>query len=203
MSRRPSPHAAAPAAGPAGRRWIGAFLHAIGSVVRTLFVRQLRLRRVDGKLGVALEDKRNHDGETRAAAQADTRPQDLTLGELGALLDAAPKSRSSLRYLAAVEHGLKRKDAAGLFLYEVEPARLQAALRQLDGLAPAQPSVGLKALRVRLVDAIGVREQQQQRLEMLMPRSDLMQGNKIEVAEGSASDFDRASEQWRAKDPAP
>ena len=191
-----------PTAGSAWRLALSACLRSIGSVLRALFVHQLRLRRVDGKLAVALEDQRKPDGNAHATAQADTRPQDLSLGELGALLDAAPKSRKSLRYLAAVEHGLKHKDAAGLFLYEVEPARLQAALRQLDGLAPPKPSTGLAALRARLVDAIGLREQQQRRLEMLMPRSDLMQGNKVEVVEGRASDFDRASEQWRAKDPA-
>src|SRR6185503_13012144 len=137
-----------------------------------LFVRQLRVKRVGGKLAVALEDEAHADAH---AANADTRPQDLTQGELKALLDGAPKSRSSLRYLAAVENGLNRKDPTGLFLYEVEPARLQAALR------------------ARIVDAIGTQEQQQQRLEMLMPRSDLMQGNKVEVAEARASDFDRAS----------
>jgi hypothetical protein len=171
-------------------------------MLRLLFVHQLRLRRVDGKLAVALEDQRTADADARAAANAETRPQDLTLGELSALLDAAPRSRRSLRYLAAVENALKRKDPTGLFLYEAEPARLQAALRQLDGLAPQPPSTGLAALRTRIVDAIGTQEQQQQRLEMLMPRSDLMRGNKVEVAEGRASDFDRASEQWRAKDPA-
>ena len=36
-----------------------------------------------------------------------------------------------------------------------------------------------------------------------MPRSDLMQGHKVEVAEARASDFDRVTEQWRGKDPAP
>ena len=197
MPRHPTPpSAAAPSAGSVWRRLAGA----CAGVLRTLFVRQLRVKRVGGKLAVALEDEAHADAH---AANADTRPQDLTQGELKALLDGAPKSRSSLRYLAAVENGLNRKDPTGLFLYEVEPARLQAALRQLDGLTPQRPTAGLAALRARIVDAIGTQEQQQQRLEMLMPRSDLMQGNKVEVAEARASDFDRASEQWRAKDPAP
>jgi hypothetical protein len=171
----------------------------LGSVLRLLFVRQLRLRRVDGKLAVALEDKPRTDAAARAAANADTRPQDLTFGELSALLDAAPNSRSSLRYLAALEHGLKRRDPTGLFLFEVESVRLQAALRQLDSLAP-QPTAGLAALRARIVDAIGAQQQRQQQLELLMPRSDLMQGNKVEVAEARVSDFDRVAEQWRGKD---
>jgi hypothetical protein len=176
-------------------------VRALGVVLRLLFVRQLRLRRVDGRLAMALEDKPRADAAERAAANADTRPQDLTFGELSALLDAAPNSRSSLRYLAALEHGLKRKDPSGLFLFEVEPARLQAALRQLDSLAP-QPTAGLAALRARIVDASGAQQQRQQQLEMLMPRSDLMQGHKVEVAEARVSDFDRVAEQWRGKDAA-
>jgi hypothetical protein len=197
MPRRPSSSAAAPAAEPVWRR----LLRALGGVLRLLFVRQLRLRRVDGRLAMALEDKPRADAAERAAANADTRPQDLTFGELSTLLDAAPNSRSSLRYLAALEHGLKRKDPTGLFLFEVEPARLQAALRQLDSLAP-QPTAGLAALRARIVDASGAQQQRQQQLEMLMPRSDLMQGHKVEVAEARVSDFDRVAEQWRGKDAA-
>jgi hypothetical protein len=171
-------------------------------VVQTLFVRQLRLRRVDGKLAVALEDNKPAGAEADASTAATARPADLTRGELTALLDAAPGSRSLLRTLAAVEHGLKHKDPTGLFLYEVDATRLRAALRQLDGLAPQQPSAGLLTLRGRIVDAIGVHEQQEKRLEMLMPRSDLMQGNRMEVGEARASDFDRANEQWQAKDAA-
>jgi hypothetical protein len=202
MSGRPSPRTTTNTAAPIGRRWVSACIRAVVGVLQALFVRQLRLRRVDGKLAVALEDKRPPDGETRGAADAETRPQDLTLGELTALLDAAPRSRSLLRYLAGVEQRLKRKDPAGLFLFEVEPKLLRAALRQLDGLAPKPPTPGLAALRARLVDAIGAHEQQEKRLELLMPRSDLMQGNKVEVVEGRASDFDRVAEQWRGKKPA-
>jgi hypothetical protein len=47
-----------------------------------------------------------------------------------------------------------------------------------------------------------VHEQQERRLEMLMPRSDLMRGNRVEVSEARPSDFDRATDQWKAKDTA-
>jgi hypothetical protein len=120
---------------------------------------------------------------------------------LKALLNAAPDARSRLRFLAAVEHGLKHKDPTGLFLFEVEPERLRAALRQFDGLAPTRPSEALAALRARIVDAIGSREKKQKRLEMISPRSDLMHGNRVEVAEARPSDFDRAHEQWKAGTP--
>jgi hypothetical protein len=175
-------------------------VRAVVNVLRMLFVRQLRLKRVDGKLAVALEDKSAPGADARAAAQADTLPQDVSLGELTALLNGAPHSRRTLRYLAALELSLARKDPTGLSLYEVAPARLRAALRQLDGLAPQPPSAGLMALRTRIVDAIGTQEQREQRLEMLMPRSDLMNRSKLEVAEARASDFDRASAQWRMDD---
>jgi hypothetical protein len=99
--------------------------------------------------------------------------------------------------LGAVEHGLKHKDPTGLFLFEVEPARLRVALRQLDGLAPAKPSAGLAALRARIVDAVTSREKKQKRLEMIAPRSDLMRDQRVEVAEVGPTDFDRLQAQWK------
>ncbi|MCW5656568.1 MAG: hypothetical protein KIT60_02585 [Burkholderiaceae bacterium] len=200
MSRRPSSHAAPAAARPAWRRATSACLRAAIDLLRTLFLRQLRLRRIGGRLAVALEDKAAARADARAAAQADTLPQDVSLGELTALLNGAPHSRRTLRYLAALELSLARKDPTGLSLYEVAPARLHAALRQLDGLAPQPLSPGLAALRARIVDAIGTQAQREQRLEMLMPRSDMMKGDKVEVAEARPSDFERASLQWHARD---
>lgn len=171
-------------------------------VLRALFVRQLRLRRIGGRIAVTLEDGAGSApvASVQAAADAQGPGRDPMLAELTALLDAAPGSRALLRVLAAVEHGLKQKDMAGLFLYEVPCARLRTALRQLDGLAPPQPSPGLAALRARIVDAVGAHEQREWRLEMLMPRSDLLRGNRVEVAEARPSDFDRAAEQWRTED---
>ncbi|HTP71152.1 MAG TPA: hypothetical protein VML58_02950 [Burkholderiaceae bacterium] len=187
MPRQPTtPNAAAPrkkAPQPQPEKegsWLGA--------VRSLFVREVKVKRVDGKLAVALEPK-----PEAATANADSAMR----AELKALLNAAPDSRSRLRFLAAVEHGLKHKDPTGLFLFEVEPERLRAALRQFDAVAPATPSEPLAALRARLVDAIGSREKKRKRMEMIAPRSDLMRDQRVEVAEGRASDFDRISEQWR------
>lgn len=197
-SPRPASAAKTPhAATPAWRRCV----RWLGQVVRALFVHQLRVRRVDGRLAVRLEDT-PHGAQADTEPAGDAAPQEVTRGELGALLDATPKSRASLRVLAAVEHGLKHKDPAGLFLFDVAPARLQAALRQLDALAPPQPTGGLAALRARIADAIDAHAKRQRELERLMPRSDLMQAHKLEVGEARQSDFDRATEQWRAQDPA-
>lgn len=160
----------------------------LGGAVRALFARQVRARRVDGKLGVELERSK----QPATAAGPSMR------AELKALFDAAPQNRLLLRVLAAVEHGLKHKDATGLFLFEVEPERLRVALRQLDGLAPATPTPGLVTLRARIADALASRERKRKRLEMIPPRSDLMRDNRVEVAEGRVTDFDRIHEQWKA-----
>ena len=176
-------------------------LNGLVRVLRTLFVHQLRVRRSGGRISVRLEEQTDTRRADAVAAGAAARNPDPTLAELSALLDAAPGSRALLRYLAAVEHGLKHKDRTGLFLFEAEPARLRGALRQLDGLAPPQPSAGLAALRTRLADAIDAHDKRQREREMLMPRSDLMHGDRLEVAEARASDFDRATAQWRGKDP--
>ncbi|MBE7419385.1 MAG: hypothetical protein HS128_16905 [Ideonella sp.] len=167
-------------AAPEGRSWLG-------ETVRALFVRDLRVHRIDGKLAVALEDK----PAARAAAASPMR------AELKALLDAAPDSRLQLRFLAAVEHGLKHKDPTGLFLFEVAPERLRTVLRQFDALVPAAPAPALAALRARIVDAINSREKKQQQLEMSAPRSDLMRDHRVEVAEARPSDFDRIQQQWK------
>lgn len=161
----------------------------LGGAVRALFTRDVRVRRVDGKLAVELQQ---HEQPAAAGAEPSMH------AELKALFDAAPQNRTPLRVLAAVEHGLQNKDPTGLFLFEVEPERLRVALRQLDGLAPAKPTPGLVALRARIADALGSRERKQKRMEMISPRSDLMRDNRVEVAEGSASDFARIHEQWQA-----
>jgi len=161
----------------------------LGNAVRALFVSHVRVRRVDGKLGVELDNKPDPQ-----AAESPMR------AALKALLDGAPDSRSRLRFLAAVENGLKLKDPNGLFLYDVEPERLRTALRQLDGLAPAKPPEALAALRARLADAIDSRAKKRKRMEMIAPRSDLMRNNRVavaDVAEGGATDFDRLHEQWK------
>lgn len=132
------------------------------------------------------------------AAPADTQEHPL-LGDLTALLDAVPDSRKLLRHLAGVEHGLKKKDPTGMFLFRVEPAVLRTALRQLDGLLPPTPARGLSALRARIASAIAAHDKREKAQEMLAPRSDIMQASKLEIGEARVSDFDRLSEQWRGK----
>ena len=188
---------------PLRQRLATRYVGVLGDVMRNLFLRHLRVRRVAGSLSVVFEDERDGPAiEARVTATSSADSRDLARGELTALLDAAPGSRKLLRYLTAVEHGLLRKDPTGMFLFEVVPDRLHSALRQLDGLAPHKPSAGLLALRARIVDAIAAHAQQDKRREMLMPRSELMLGDRMAVGDARASDFDKAAAQWRPKKPA-
>ena len=159
-------------------------------LMRALFARPARVKRSDAR-AVAL-DKAGASVQGRSGKTAGTGNDRAMYAELGALFKSAPGSREALRHLAAVQHGLKHKDSKGLFLFGADPSHVRTALRQLDGLMPKQPTPGLAALRARMVDAIGTRERRAKRLEMLSPRSDLMQSDRMEVREASATEFDRA-----------
>lgn len=140
-----------------------------------------------------------------AKAQAEPRPAQVTaeapdhplLTDLTTLLDTVPGSRKLLRHLAGVEHGLRKKDPTGMFLFRVDAGVLRTSLRQLDGLLPLSPPRGLSALRARIASALAAHDKREKEREMLAPRSDLMQAHKLEVAEVSASDFDRLSAQFQ------
>lgn len=159
----------------------------------TLFARPARARRTDRKQAATVDKSgatvQGRSGKPDASGSSSDHAMHI---ELSALFKAAPGSHEALRHLAAVRHGLKHKDSKGLFLFGAEPAQVRTALRQLDGLMPRQPTPGLAALRARMVDAIGTHERRAKRLEMLSPRSDLMQTDRMEVREASATEFDRA-----------
>src|SRR5262245_61804646 len=84
---------------------------ALSRLLRILFVRQARSKRMDGepalppgKAGASIQDRRG-----KPAAPSDN----AMLIELSDLFNAAPGSREALRHLAAVRHGLKHKDSKG------------------------------------------------------------------------------------------
>jgi hypothetical protein len=160
-------------------------------LLTALFARPAGAKGSDRPRAVA-SDKNDPPVQRRSAKAASVASDRAMYAELSALFKGAPGSREALRHLAAVQHGLKHKDSKGLFLFGADPAHVRTALRQLDGLMPKQPTPGLAALRARMVDAIGTRERRAKRLEMLSPRSDLMQSDRMEVREASATEFDRA-----------
>jgi hypothetical protein len=110
---------------------------------------------------------------------------------LSQLLDAVPNSRAALRHLAAVETGL-RKDADGLFLFDVAPAQLHVALRQLASLGAGTPPPGLVALSTRLLDAIAEQEKRAQQADGTpVVSSFLVDDDQVEVAEVEVSRFEQ------------
>jgi hypothetical protein len=170
-----------------------------GRLAQALFTRQLRLTRGDKGLRLVLE---RTDGAaapapaeaTAAATAAKTMRADLTI-----LLDNAPGSRKVLRYLAAIESGLKHKDPEGLFLFDVPLERLEPAQRQLEGLLTGAVPAGLSVLRERLSDAVQSRHAIAHDERLRQPLSSFLVDHKLEVADACATDFEQAHANWNAE----
>jgi hypothetical protein len=109
--------------------------------------------------------------------------------ELRGLLDAQAGSRKVFRALAVIEYQLRKRDA--LFIHDLKLPALRETLRQLDGLVQ-RPGAGLTALRTQLLDAIALRERLEKEDEERRPPSTFIGESKLQVGEGSLSDFDRA-----------
>ena len=172
-------------------------------VAQALFSHQVRLTRGERGLQFVLE---RPEGAGPAVLPSDALPPDEVAvrrmrADLTALLDSAPGSRQVMRYLAAIEGGLKHKDARGLFLFDVGIRRLEPALRQLDGLSVEPLASGLVALRERLVDAIRTQRAVEEAEHLRQPMSSFLVDHKLEVAEARASDFDAAHATWLAETP--
>lgn len=144
-------------------------------ILKAVFVRPVKLRRVGSSFHVVLADN-----EPAEAVPAE-RPMHA---ELKALFDAAPASRKVLRTLATIEHQLGKRDAS--FIHDLSLPVLRQARRQLDGLAP-QPGPGIAQLRAHIVDAIALRERLQRERDLLRPST--LIGEKLQMREGSLSDF--------------
>ncbi len=187
-------------------------------LVQALFSKQLRFKREDGGHKVMLEGTgKVAQGDTAAHASVDLHaaasmnPKSAApaaaMACLAELLDSAPGSRKTFRHLAAVESALKRINPDGLFLFDMSAANLKQALRQLDGLwtEPAPP--GLESLRAKMRDALAAQErrqveQPQARGSFNVPSSFLVD-EKMQVSEGSASDFQRLSDSYAESKPTP
>src|SRR4051812_50052314 len=76
-------------------------------LLRTLFMRQVRVKRTGGKQAVGLDkDGAAVQGRGGKGAAAGAPSDNAMHVELSALFKAAPGSREALRHLAAVQHGL-------------------------------------------------------------------------------------------------
>jgi hypothetical protein len=152
-------------------------------LVKAVFTRHLRVKRSERGLEVVLEDQSAEPAAPRIA------PQVSMQAELRGLLDAQAGSRKVFRALAVIEYQLRKRDA--LFIHDLKLPALRETLRQLDGLVQ-RPGAGLTALRTQLLDAIALRERLEKEDEERRPPSTFIGESKLQVGEGSLSDFDRA-----------
>jgi hypothetical protein len=178
-------------------------------LVRALFSKQVKLKRIDAGYKFVLEstDSTSQNlgvsgaASPKAAAPAvQPAPLVTAASSLCELMDSAPGSRHAFRHLASVEHSLQSKDAEGLFLFDLSATHLKQALRQLDGLWMEPAPVPLAELRAKMADALAAQENRDK--ELVQSRgsfsvlSSFLVDEKMQVSEGRASDFHQLSESW-------
>ena len=160
----------------------------LGSVREKLGLlnKTLKADRTDGK-------PRNPESERGgSAAKAGTQDNSdpavkLMRGELKELFSRCPGAREVLPHLAGVEQALKVR---GLAAFDSLPQRVIArAKAQLESVATEPVSAGIAELRSR----IGVALQKHERIEQAASRragpSSFLVDEKLQVSEGSVSDF--------------
>lgn len=171
--------------------------------LRAFFKDDVVLRREEGRMKVALTDRRKPAEErplTRAEKQALKEQAELQLAReaLAALLDEDATMRSSLRHLAFVEHALEKKGWRGL--YKVPLEVLQRALEQLESLVTNWSSEGLACLRSKMAVAVLDREHQdvdaeaeQYKTAAVLENPPEIAAQAIEQARVSSADDERAA----------
>lgn len=150
------------------------------NLLRSLFVNQVRLRRQGRRLRLEL-------------APPGPRPQPPLPGgpmrhDLAALLDGCPSSRAVLVHLAVLENLLATRTDA--FFLQIPPASLQAMLRQLRGVAGAQPAAGVARLLLELHDAIERQDFAERSLPGAHVMSSFFVDYKLMVKEVNGLDLD-------------
>ncbi len=165
-------------------------------ILKAFFTHHVGLRREGSKLNLVMKaDVGPSDKPAAKPAAKSTQPADAKTAQmhadLGALLDAAPNSRTVLKPLASIERKLLRHGA--LIIPDLPATILQPALRQLDGLAVPPIARGVAELRSLLAEAIALHERLERQEAMNQPISSFHVDHKMEVKDASASDFDRAA----------
>jgi hypothetical protein len=155
------------------------------ALVKAVFTQHLRLQR--GERGLEIVLGRPEPAPKPVMQDDEERAMQV---ELRALLDAKPGSRKVLRALAVVEHQLRRRGNA-LFIHDMKPAALKHTLREIDAVAPTHGR-GIAGLRQRLLDALTLRERLAREDEERRPPSTFIGEGKLQVREGSLSDFESA-----------
>lgn len=161
-----------------------------------LLNRAIKLDRSDGKVRVTLDGTEASTSRTPVDPAADASVRAMRQ-ELKALFNRCAGSREVLPHLAGVEHAIKTQ---GLAAFDTLPQRvLQRACAQLESVVTEPVSAGIAELRSR----IGVALKNFERIEQAAARraapSSFLVDEKLQVSEGSHSDFMAALEESKRR----
>lgn len=157
-----------------------------------LLNRAIKLERSDGKVRVTLDATQASTHKTPADAAAHASAQ-VIRQELKELFNRCPGSREVLPHLAGVEHAIKTH---GLAAFEKLPQRvLQRASGQLESVVTEPVSAGIAELRSRIGVALKHFEKIEQAASRRAAPSSFLVDEKLQVSEGSHSDFMAAVEE--------
>jgi hypothetical protein len=157
-----------------------------------LLNRNIKLERSDGKVRVTLDSPQASAARTPAETAANVAARAMRQ-ELKELLNRCPGSREVLPHLAGVEHAIKTQ---GLAAFDALPQRvLQRALGQLESVVAEPVGAGIAELRSRIGVALKNFEKIEQAASRRAAPSSFLVEEKLQVSEGSHSDFMAAVEE--------
>lgn len=157
----------------------------IARAIRAFFRADLQIRRGGDGLRVVLDEpppRRVVARQQRQAAEQDKAARELEAmrRSLARLLDESPRNRSAMRYLAFVEHGLKKKGQGAL--HKMPYDALKRAFEQLEGMVTNWSDVGLATLRSKMAVALMEREPEVADVPAPGPATPSTQGDALETA---------------------
>lgn len=162
-----------------------------------LLNRAIKLDRSDGKVRVTLDSTQATGGKTPVDPAAEASVKAMRL-EIKALFSRCPGSREVLPHLAGVEHAIKMQ---GLAAFDTLPQRvLQRASGQLESVITEPVSAGIAELRSRIGVALKKFEKIEQAASRRAAPSSFLVDEKLQVSEGSHSDFMAAVEEAKRRD---
>ncbi len=178
-------------------------------LVRSTFLAQVRLKRLEGKLHVVLQDSRGAGSKSvPKASPSPEAPRKLnTLPVLGAdtaqiarmeeamaqVLDQHVSTRKVMRHLGYLERALQKQGAQCFVVLPLEV--LRPALLQLKSVMGPAPSQGLTELHACLVVMVVEREMPQDSGDTGL-LSVFNVDDKLLVSEISHADFMSADQAW-------
>lgn len=159
-----------------------------------LLNKSIKLDRADGKMRVTFDANSVKASAQATAADASTKAM---RAELKDLFNRCPGSREVLPHLAGVEHAIKTQ---GLAAFENLPLRvLQRATAQLESVLTEPVSPAIAELRSRIGVALKNFEKLEQAASRRSAPSSFLVDEKLQVSEGSHTDFMAAVEEAKRR----